>query len=72
MNAGAYGGEIKDCIVSAKVLTKRVSALSLKRRLAAFLSKQCDSSKRLFGFRGNIFFCEGKSGRNSGRNQRVK
>ena len=33
MNAGAYGGEIKDCIVSAKVLTKRVSALSLKEDL---------------------------------------
>ena len=31
MNAGAYGGEIKDCIVSAKVLTKEGERVVLKK-----------------------------------------
>lgn len=31
MNAGAYGGEIKDCIKSARVLTKEGEILSLNR-----------------------------------------
>lgn len=31
MNAGAYGGEIKDCIASAKVLTKEGERVVLKK-----------------------------------------
>lgn len=61
MNAGAYGGEIKDCIVSAKVLTEKGEKITLsKEELELGYRTSVIQKKQYIVLEGTFAFRRGK------------